>query len=256
MTRTRLLRALALVAATLVVIAALGALAFFWVRAQRARADLIIRGRILTFDTAMPEAQALAARAGRIVAIGSDDVVDDHQGWWTRVIDLEEGYVATRGFIVGPGDFLALGGALAGEAADIRQRLQAADRAAGARGITSFRDLGATPDAIEDMKRMIDAGTLKTRLWITVPRAALALPPAEVERMAIKGYGDHRLSVQLDGGDAVLDRDLVGTLSAGKLADITVLSADPSAMTGGPSPQAGVAYTIVGGEVVYESDVR
>ena len=256
MTRTRLLRALALAAATLAIMAALGALAFFWVRAQRSRADLIIRGRILTFDTAMPEAQALAARAGRIVAIGSDDDVDDHEGWWTRVIDLEEGYVATRGFIVGPGDFLALGGAVAGQTADVRQRLQAADRAASARGITSFRDLGAAPGAIEDMKRLIDAGMLKTRLWITVQHDSLVLPPEDVERMAIKGYGDHRLSVQLDGGDAVLDRDLVGTLSAGKLADITVLSADPAAMTGGGSPQPGVAYTIVGGEVVYESAVR
>ena len=247
---------MALAAATLVVMAALGALAFFWVRAQRSRADLIIRGRILTFDTAMPEAQALAARAGRIIAIGSDDDVDDHEGWWTRVIDLEEGYVATRGFIVGPGDFLALGGAVAGPAADTRQRLQAADRVARARGITSFRDLGAAPAAIEDMKRLIDAGVLKTRLWITVQRESLVLPLAEVERMAFKGYGDHRLSVQLDGGDAVLDRDLVGTLSVGKLADITVLTADPAAMTGGRSPQAGVAYTIVSGEVVYESDVR
>lgn len=255
MTRTRLLRALALVAATLAIMAALGALAFFWVRAQRSRADLIIRGRILTFDTSMPEAQALAARGGRIIAVGFDDDVDDHQGWWTRVIDLEDGLVATRGFIVGPGDFLALGGAASGNAVDVRQRIQAADRAASARGVTSFRVLDATPDAVEDMKRLIDAGTLKTRLWITLQRATLAMPPEDVERIAMKGYGDHRLSVLLDGGDDVLDRDLVGTLSVGKLADITVLSAEMAGRTAEQIQQS-VAYTIVGGEVVYESGVR
>ena len=253
MRRTRLLRALALVAATLAIMAALGALAFFWVRAQRSRADLIVRGRILTFDTSMPEAQALAARAGRIIAIGSDDAVDAHEGWWTRVIELEDGYVATRGFMVGPGDFLAFGGAISAPAADVRERLQAADRAASARGVTSFRDLGATPDAIEHIKRLIDAGTLKTRLWIALPRDSLAMPPGDAERMALKGYGDHRLSIQLDGGDDVLDRDLVGTLSVGKLADITVLSADMAGRTADQIRQS-VAYTIVGGEVVYEAD--
>ena len=253
MNRSRLLRALALVAATLAIMAALGALAFFWVRAQRSRADLIVRGRILTFDTSMPEAQALAARDGRIIAIGSDEAVDGHQGWWTRVIDLEDGLVATRGFIVGPGDFLALGGAASGNAADVRQRLQAADRAASARGVTSFHVLDATPEAVEGMKRMIDAGTLKTRLWITLQRDALAMPPEDMERIAMKGYGDHRLSVQLDGGDAVPDRSLVGTLSVGKLADMTVLSADMAGRTA-DEIQRSVAYTIVGGEVVYEAD--
>ena len=256
MHRTRLLRGLALVAVTLLVMAALAAFAFFWVRAQRSRADLVIRGRIVTFDPAMPEARALAARGGRIIAVGDDDAVDEHVGWWTRAIELEDGLVATRGFIVGPGDFLGLGGAVSGSTADIRQRLQGADRAAGARGITSFRDLGAAPDAIDDMKRMIDAGMLKTRLWITVRRDALAVPAADVDRVAIRGYGDHRLSVQLDGGEAILDRELVGTLSVGKLADITVLSADMIGKTAEQIQQS-VAYTIVGGEVVYQqSDSR
>jgi predicted amidohydrolase YtcJ len=254
MKRSRAVRALTITVITLVVMAALAAFAFFWVRAQRARADLIIRGRILTFDPAMPEARALAARAGRIIAIGGEDAVAPHEGWWTRVIELDAGLVATRGFLVGPGDFLALGNADA-DAADVRQRLQAADRAANARGITSFRDLSATPDTIEQMKRLIDQGTLKTRLWVTVQRDRVALPPEQVERLAIKGYGDHRLSVQLDGGDDVLDRELVGTLTQGKLADITVLSAEMAGKTADEIQQS-VAYTIVGGEVVYESDVR
>ena len=245
MNRRRLLRALALAAVTLLVMAALGAFAFFWVRAQRSRAELVIRGRIITFDQAVPEARALAARGGRIIAIGADDTVDEHVGWWTRVIALEDGVVATRGFIEGPGDFLAFADGQPPLAAlESQGRLTTADRAASARGITSFRDTRATLDDIEQMKRMIDAGTLKTRLWVAPRLGDVSAASADVERAAITGYGDHRLSVRVDGGAPDPDQELVGSLSAGKLADITVIRGNT------------VVYTIVGGEVVYESDVR
>jgi predicted amidohydrolase YtcJ len=242
MTRRRLLRLLALIAATLVVMAALAALAFFWVRAQRSRAELVIRGRIITFDSAMPEARALAARGGRIIAIGVNDDVAEHVGWWTREIELEDGVVATRGFIEGPGDFLALADGQPPLAAlESQGRLTTADRAASARGITSFRDTSATLDDVEQIKRMIDAGALKTRLWVA-PRLGAVPTASAVERAAIRGYGDHRLSVRVDGGDAGPDLELVGSLAPGKLADITVVRGTT------------VVYTIVGGEVVYEAD--
>jgi predicted amidohydrolase YtcJ len=244
MTRTRLLRALALVAVTLLVMAAFAAFAFFWVRAQRSRAELVIHGRIITFEQAMPEARALAARGGRIIAIGDDDAVEEHVGWWTRVIELEDGVVATRGFIEGPGDFLALADGQPPLAAlESQGRLATADRAASARGITSFRDTAATLTDVEQMKRMIDSGTLKTRLWVA-PRPGDVTAASDVERAAIRGYGDHRLSVRVDGGDPGPDQELVGSLAPGKLADITVVRGTT------------IVYTIVGGEVVYEADAR
>ena len=109
MTVARVLRILRALLIVLAVLAVLGAAAFYWIRTQRARADLVLRGgRIITLDQSIPEAQALAAREGRIVAIGSNEDVASHIGWWTRVIDLD-GYVAVPGFIEGHGHFAGLG---------------------------------------------------------------------------------------------------------------------------------------------------
>ncbi|MBI4885553.1 MAG: amidohydrolase [Acidobacteria bacterium] len=103
----RVFRWLAFVVALLVIG---GAAAFYWVRVQRSRADLVLRGgRIITLDESMPEAPALAAREGRIVAIGSARDVEPHIGWWTRVIDLDAGALAIPGLIEGHGHFAALG---------------------------------------------------------------------------------------------------------------------------------------------------
>ncbi len=72
---------------------------------------LVLRnGKIVTLDEERPEVSALAARGGRIVALGSDaDVagfIDDD----TRVIDLG-GALAIPGFIEGHGHFMGLGNA-------------------------------------------------------------------------------------------------------------------------------------------------
>ena len=45
--------------------------------------------------------------------------------------------------------------------------------------------------------------------------------------------------------------DQVGTLTVGKLADVTVLTQDIMTIDEARIPETGVAYTIVGGEVVY-----
>jgi len=72
-------------------------------------ADLVLRnGRIITLDGATPEAQALAARAGRIVAVGSTAEIQRYIGASTRVIDLA-GQLATPGFIEGHGHFTGIG---------------------------------------------------------------------------------------------------------------------------------------------------
>ncbi|HEX7018398.1 MAG TPA: amidohydrolase [Gemmatimonadaceae bacterium] len=75
-------------------------------------ADLVLRGgEIATLDAAHPEAQALAARDGRIVAVGSDADVARFTGPRTRVIDLH-GARAVPGFIEAHGHFMGLGESL------------------------------------------------------------------------------------------------------------------------------------------------
>jgi predicted amidohydrolase YtcJ len=72
-------------------------------------ADLVLRnGRIVTLEPSAPEAQGLAARGGKIIAVGSNQAVDALTGPSTRVIDLK-GRLAVPGFIEGHGHFTELG---------------------------------------------------------------------------------------------------------------------------------------------------
>ncbi len=72
-------------------------------------ADLVLRnGRIVTVEQSAPEAQGLAARGGKIVAVGSNRIVDALIGPSTRVIDLQR-RLAIPGFIEGHGHFTELG---------------------------------------------------------------------------------------------------------------------------------------------------
>jgi predicted amidohydrolase YtcJ len=72
-------------------------------------ADLVLRnGRLVTLEKDRPEAQALAARDGKIVAIGTNQAIAKLAGPSTRTIDLR-GRLAIPGFIEGHGHFTALG---------------------------------------------------------------------------------------------------------------------------------------------------
>ncbi len=74
-------------------------------------ADLVLRGgRIVTADAGHPEAKALAARDGRIVALGTADEIAPFIGEGTEVLELG-GALAIPGFIEGHGHFLGLGDA-------------------------------------------------------------------------------------------------------------------------------------------------
>ena len=74
-------------------------------------ADLILRdGKVVTVDEALPEAQAVAVKDGRILAVGSDSDIAGHIAEATEVIDLE-GRLAIPGFIEGHGHFMSLGNA-------------------------------------------------------------------------------------------------------------------------------------------------
>jgi predicted amidohydrolase YtcJ len=72
-------------------------------------ADLVLRnGKIVTLDERQPVVRALAARAGRVVALGSDEQIARYVGDTTKVLDLK-GRLAIPGFIEGHGHFTALG---------------------------------------------------------------------------------------------------------------------------------------------------
>ncbi|MBV9769045.1 MAG: amidohydrolase [Bryobacterales bacterium] len=72
-------------------------------------AELVLHnGKIVTLEQGRPEVQALAARGGRIVAIGSNKVVNALIAPSTQVIDLR-GRLAVPGLIEGHGHFTELG---------------------------------------------------------------------------------------------------------------------------------------------------
>ncbi len=75
-------------------------------------ADRILTGgTVITVDADRPEAEAIAIKDGRILAVGSADEIAGHAGQDTEIIDLA-GRVAIPGFIEGHGHFLGLGQAL------------------------------------------------------------------------------------------------------------------------------------------------
>jgi predicted amidohydrolase YtcJ len=77
--------------------------------AQVPAADLVLRnGRIVTVDDRLPEAEALAARAGKIVFVGTSVDAAAYVGSSTQVIDLA-GRLAIPGFIEGHGHFTGIG---------------------------------------------------------------------------------------------------------------------------------------------------
>ena len=85
---------------------------------------------------------------------------------------------------------------------------------------------------------------------------------ASVTRKAKDGkvfYGDQRMtrlealrSYTINNAFAAFEEDIKGTLSLGKLADITVLTKDITTVPEDQILTAKVAYTIIGGKVVYK----
>ncbi len=72
-------------------------------------ADLVLRnGKFITMESSAPQGQALAARGGKIVALGTNQQMLAYIGGATNVIDLG-GRLAIPGFIEGHGHFMGLG---------------------------------------------------------------------------------------------------------------------------------------------------
>jgi hypothetical protein len=61
-------------------------------------------------------------------------------------------------------------------------------------------------------------------------------------------------SYTIDNAYAAFEEDIKGTLAVGKLADVTVLTKDITTIPAEEIKQTKVAYTIVGGKVVYKRD--
>jgi predicted amidohydrolase YtcJ len=76
---------------------------------ESAPADLVLRGgHVVTVDSTLPEAEAVATRGDRIIAVGSDQDMEDLIGPATEVLDLD-GRLVVPGFIEGHGHFMGLG---------------------------------------------------------------------------------------------------------------------------------------------------
>ena len=77
--------------------------------ARRPPADLVlIGGHVATVDPAHPDAQAVAVRGDRIVAVGTNEEIRQQIGSGTRVVDLA-GRLVIPGFIEGHGHYTGLG---------------------------------------------------------------------------------------------------------------------------------------------------
>lgn len=63
-------------------------------------------------------------------------------------------------------------------------------------------------------------------------------------------------SYTIDNAYAAFEEDIKGTLEVGKLADITVLSKDIMTNPDGEIPSTQIFYTIVGGEIKYQLDIK
>jgi hypothetical protein len=76
---------------------------------QPAPATLVLQnGKVVTVDAAMPEAQAIAIRGDRIVAVGTNQAIQQYVGAATQVIDLR-GRLVIPGLVESHGHFMGLG---------------------------------------------------------------------------------------------------------------------------------------------------
>src|SRR5262245_55243638 len=72
-------------------------------------ATLVLRnGKVVTVDSAKPEAQAIAVRGSTILAVGTNAEIDRLVGDSTEVIDLK-GRLVMPGFIESHGHYMSLG---------------------------------------------------------------------------------------------------------------------------------------------------
>jgi predicted amidohydrolase YtcJ len=75
------------------------------------------------------------------------------------------------------------------------EQILLADAEARRLGLTMVHDAGTTPAVVEAYKRLIDAGKLKTRLYVML-RGPLSMLEPEFKKGPLINYGEHQLSVR------------------------------------------------------------
>jgi hypothetical protein len=80
-------------------------------------------------------------------------------------------------------------------AAQLEEQILLADAEARKLGLTMVHDAGATPTHVAAYQRLIDAGTLKTRLYVML-RGPLSMLEPEFKKGPLINYRGHRLSVR------------------------------------------------------------
>jgi predicted amidohydrolase YtcJ len=79
--------------------------------------------------------------------------------------------------------------------AQLEEQILLADAEARQLGLTMVHDAGTTPEVVAAYKRLIDAGKLKTRLYVML-RGPLTMLEPEFKKGPLINYGGHRLSVR------------------------------------------------------------
>jgi predicted amidohydrolase YtcJ len=80
-------------------------------------------------------------------------------------------------------------------AAQLEDQILLADEQARRLGLTSVHDAGTTPTVVAAYKRLIDAGKLKTRLYVML-RGPMSMLEPEFKRGPLINYANHHLSVR------------------------------------------------------------
>jgi hypothetical protein len=171
---------------------------------------------------------------------------------------------------------------------ELRQQVKLAAEEALANGITSFHDMGETFRTIDLYRKMADEGNLPLRLYVCVQEPSEVMRDQLADYRMV-GYGNNYLTVRaigekvLDGAlgvhggwllepyadmpqssgfnvetytvnnaYAAFEENVKGTLTPGKLADITIFSQDIMSIPEEEILNTKIAYTIIGGEVKYQ----
>jgi predicted amidohydrolase YtcJ len=77
----------------------------------------------------------------------------------------------------------------------LEDQIQLADRELRRLGITTVHDAGASADVVDAYKRLIDAGQIKTRLYVMLSGTLEQLKPI-FDRGPITDFGNHRMAVR------------------------------------------------------------